>query len=71
MYHSPIHSHKGFVSILRFSPWIAILLVLIQVLGRDSLLSQAKEGVRHSVNGPWIPNAEAQGLCFVLVSLIS
>ncbi|KAG7033807.1 hypothetical protein SDJN02_03532 [Cucurbita argyrosperma subsp. argyrosperma] len=31
-----------------------------KVLGRDSLLSQAKEGERDSVNGPWIPNAEAQ-----------
>ncbi|XP_038882075.1 uncharacterized protein LOC120073353 isoform X1 [Benincasa hispida] len=31
-----------------------------KVLGRDSLLSQTKEGERDSVNEPWIPNAEAQ-----------
>lgn len=40
-------------------------LLLVQVLGRDTLLSQTKEGERGSVNEPWIPNAEAQGLFIV------
>ena len=44
-------------------------MLIIQVLGGDSLLSRTKEIERASVNQPWIPNADDQGLYIHIILL--